>query len=234
MKKTLIITGASAGIGFAIAQEFLEKGFEVINLSRNPCSLQGVKNYKVDLSEMSDLTKFSSDLKKLFSSKQKITLIHNAFFYSSDSLESFSLEETKKSFEVAVLAPMFLNKEILPFVTEGSSVIFIGSTLSEKAVSGAMTYSTLKHATLGLMRAVAQDLGKFNKIHTCAICPGFTRTKMLEEHLKKQNSYDLIKEKVLFKRLVEPKEIAELSFFCAENPSINGSVLHANLGQVES
>ena len=234
MRKTLVITGASVGIGFSIAEHFLSQGFDVVNLSRRKPSLEGVKHFSVDLSDLEELERVLPDIKSYLSGESQITLIHNAFSYCADSVSEFDRDLIEKSFQVALLAPMKLNQALLPLMGPGSSILFIGSTLSEKAVSGAMSYSTLKHATIGLMRSVAQDLGVYDRIHTVCLCPGFTRTKMLEEHLERQNALDTVTEKVLFKRLLEPEEIAKLAFFCSGNPSVNGSVIHANLGQVES
>ena len=112
-------------------------------------------------------------------------------------------------------------------------MLYVGSTLSEKAVKGSFSYIVSKHAQLGMMRATCQDL-MGRGIHTAMICPGFTDTSMLRAHighdcevlsnLAKMNS---------FGRLVTPKEIADLIFWAHENPVINGSVMHANLGQLE-
>lgn len=234
MIKTAIITGGSTGIGLAVTGKFLEEGYRVFNLSRQKCPLEGVVSESVDLSVESELENCLERLKKEFREKSSITLVHNAFSYVSDHLEAFSAKAILKSFQVGVLSPMKMNQVFLPLMGEGSSIIFIGSTLSEKGVAKAMSYVTLKHAIVGLMRSVAQDLYHHKGIHTVCVCPGFTRTKMLEEHLKKTNSYDLVKNKVLFKRLLEPEEMANLVYFCAENPLVNGSVIHANLGQVES
>ena len=84
-----------------------------------------------------------------------------------------------------------------------------------------------------MMRASCQDLDN-SGIHTCCICPGFTDTKMLRQHLG--NDEEIIKQvadNMTAHRLVEPQEIAELCYFCANHAVINGSVLHANLGQIE-
>ncbi len=84
------------------------------------------------------------------------------------------------------------------------------------------------------MRATCQDLvGR--QIHTAAVCPGFTATEMLNEHLQANPALrDAIAANVVLGRLAEPAEIAETLWFCAHNPVINGAVLHANLGQVET
>jgi len=131
-----------------------------------------------------------------------------------------------------VIAPALLNKLLLPSMKQGSSVIYIGSTLSEKAVAGCCSYITSKHAVVGLMKSTCQDAAGMG-IHTACICPGFTETEMLKIHVGGSENLAEIAGMSTFGRLISPIEIADMIFFCAENAVINGSVIHANLGQVE-
>jgi len=113
--------------------------------------------------------------------------------------------------------------------------VFVGSTLSEKAVAGRASYVTTKHAVVGLMRSYAQDLFGTG-VHTAVVCPGFTDTPMLREAMAKDpaGAAEFIKGFVSVGRLIEPKEIAGLVAFVGVNPSMNGAVLHANGGQKET
>ena len=84
------------------------------------------------------------------------------------------------------------------------------------------------------MRATCQDLAG-SGIHTACICPGFTDTEMLRAHVgDSQDILDSIAAGSTFGRLIEPDEIARTIEFAIANPVINGTVIHANLGQVES
>ncbi|MEX2327799.1 MAG: SDR family oxidoreductase, partial [Pseudomonadales bacterium] len=78
-----------------------------------------------------------------------------------------------------------------------------------------------------------QDLAGKN-IHTTCICPGFTDTEMLRAHVgDDEETLTAIAATSTFGRLVEPGEIAAAIWFAANNPVINGAVIHTNLGQVE-
>ena len=71
-------------------------------------------------------------------------------------------------------------------------------------------------------------------IHTALICPGFTDTSMLRQHVGHDESVlDQLGTMNSFGRLVTPDEIADMIFWAHHNPVINGSVMHGNLGQVE-
>ena len=122
-------------------------------------------------------------------------------------------------------------ERLLPLLPRSSSVLYIGSTLAEKAVPGAFSYVVSKHAQLGMMRATCQDLlGR--GIHTAMICPGFTATDMLRTHLGNDPEVEAaIASMNSFNRLIEPREIAELIHWAHHHPVINGAVVHANLGQ---
>uniref|UniRef100_A0A7S4HBG1 Uncharacterized protein n=2 Tax=Guillardia theta TaxID=55529 RepID=A0A7S4HBG1_GUITH len=117
---------------------------------------------------------------------------------------------------------------------EGSSVILIGSTLSEKAVAGRCSYITSKHATVGLMRSITQDLFG-SGIHTVCVCPGFTDTPMLQREMKdEEQAKKFFKQFVSLGRMISPEEVAESIFHAVNMPALNGSILHLNGGQKET
>jgi NAD(P)-dependent dehydrogenase (short-subunit alcohol dehydrogenase family) len=145
--------------------------------------------------------------------------------------ESSVLSET---INLNVIAPHRVNQAVLGMMQPGSAIIYIGSTLSEKAVANSFSYVTSKHAVVGMMRATCQDLAGTG-IHTACVCPGFTDTEMLRDHVgNNQEILDSLSGLSTFGRLVRPEEIADTIYFAAENPAINGAVIHANLGQIES
>lgn len=232
--KIVIITGASKGIGLATANYFLQNHWQVINISRNACPIKEVINLNADLSTNHWEQSIQDSLQQNLQKPTQVCLIHNSAFYLKDNMVNIKSSQLRDALEVNVIAPTLLNHLLLPMMQKGSSIIYIGSTLSEKAISNAASYIISKHAVVGMMRATCQDLAGYD-IHTCCICPGFTDTEMLRDHLQgDEKIYDMIKNKVTFKRLIKPDEIAGFIYFCANNPVINGSVLHANLGQIES
>lgn len=234
IKKTLIITGASKGIGHAAAVQFGKNNYQIINISRTNSPLKEALNINVDLSALHFETKLSHDLASILNQKTQICLVHNASCHLNDTVLTQDPLELTKAMNVSIISPSIINRLLVPFMSEGSSIIYMGSTLAEKAVPNAASYVIAKHATIGMMRATCQDLAK-KKIHTSCICPGFTNTEMLQHHLS--HNPDLIefaKQKVGAERLIEPEEIADLIYFAAQHSVINGSVIHANLGQLET
>jgi NAD(P)-dependent dehydrogenase (short-subunit alcohol dehydrogenase family) len=229
--KCLLITGASAGIGLHTAQRFVAEGYTVVNLSRRRCPLDTVNHVNCDLAVAGFLERLSPQLTPLLQQAEQIVLIHNAARMNNDSAVETPSNAFRETLEVNLVAPNSLNYYVIPFMRPGSSVLYVGSTLAEKAVPGSYTYVVSKHAMIGMMRATCQDLAG-REIHTACICPGFTDTEMLRSHVPDE-AMDAVKSMSAFERLINPDEIAECLYWSASNPVINGSVLHANLGQIE-
>uniref|UniRef100_A0A7S3G6T5 Uncharacterized protein n=1 Tax=Palpitomonas bilix TaxID=652834 RepID=A0A7S3G6T5_9EUKA len=246
----LIVTGASSGIGEAIAARFATAGWDVTNLSRRPCPVEGVKSKKVDMSDPSDTERVCDEVAKELDAatsassqldQSRLCIVHNAASQPVDSMADprRRAEDMQKELNIQVVSPSLLTSRLSPHLQAwkgGSSVIYIGSTLSEKAVPNKALYSTCKHAMVGMMRATVQDF--FGKgVHTALVCPGFTETPLLVNALKDADASGELEKRLLsnvsFGRMVKPEEIASVVEFVANNPATNGTILHANLGQLE-
>lgn len=229
-----IITGASVGIGEAAARTFQDGGYTVINLSRRGCKVAGVHNLSCDLADPDSIGDASDALLSHVHGLSEICLVHNASQMRKDSAEQCQDASLRAVLETNVLAVNRLTRTLLPGMGPGSSVLYVGSTLAEKAVANSFSYTVSKHAQLGMMRATCQDL-MGSGIHTAMVCPGFTDTDMLRNHLGNDETLlQQIGAMNSFGRLIEPEEIASVLFWAHRNPVINGAVLHANLGQREN
>ena len=232
--KSAIISGASVGIGHATAGQFLAAGYAVYNLSRRPCNIESMHNIATDLADETSIEAALNILRDVAGNSETVALVHNACQMRRDSALDCDSGELHAVLQTNLVAANSINRTLLPLMPAGSSVIYIGSTLSEKAVGGSYSYVISKHAVVGMMRATCQDL-MGRGIHTACICPGFTDTEMLRTHLG--NDPDVIADIAglnSFDRLIDPAEIASLITWAHNNPVINGSVLHAHLGQKES
>lgn len=233
MREALVITGGSKGIGLATAELFRARGATVVNLSRSRCELEGVVNLTADLSVAGFERSVEAPLLQAIAGCERLVLVHNAAMLGHDSAAAGDLDVLRRALEVELISPTVLNRLLIPRMPKGSSVIYVGSTLSEKAVAGIFSYVVAKHAIVGMMRATCQDL-LGQGIHTVCVCPGVTDT----ETLRKRTAGDPATLEVLRSmtgegRLIEPEEIAQVIAFAADHPVLNGTVVHANLGQRE-
>jgi len=234
MDKVLVITGGSKGIGRAATELFGQQGYRVINLSRSPSPVASVQQLSVDMSAPDWLVRLRQPLLQAVGQPGELCLVHNAALLAKDNVRDISAADLQRALGLNVVAAAELNTLLLPLMQPGSSILYVGSTLSEKAVANSCSYVVSKHALLGLMRATCQDL-MGSGVHTACLCPGFTDTEMLRDHLGQDEAVlAAIATGNAFGRLVEPAEIARALLFCAREPVINGAVLHANLGQRES
>ncbi|ESQ17316.1 MAG TPA: SDR family oxidoreductase [Chromatiaceae bacterium] len=231
--RCLVITGASSGIGRAIAVRFLRDGFSVVNLSRRVCPESEVDTLCCDLSKPGAVDGIKKRLRARLQDAEAICLVHNASAMRRDSVSDLTDAALRQVLELNLVAPTALNQIVLPLMKPGSSLIYVGSTLAQKAVPGAASYVIAKHGLIGMMRAACQDLAG-RGIHTCAICPGFTDTEQLRA-LTANDADTLASLAAMsaFDRLIEPDEIADTLAFAARSPVLNGAVIHANLGQRE-
>ena len=229
--KCAVVTGASAGIGLHTAQRFVDEGYSVVNLSRRPCPIDDVDHIPCDLAVPTFLETVGGRLQPRLAEAEQTVLIHNASRLVNDSAAQTASESLRQTLEINLVAPNTLNGFAIPFMQPGSSILYVGSTLGEKAVPNSFSYTLSKHGLIGMMRATCQDLAGLG-IHTACICPGFTDTEMLRTHVPAE-AMDAVRGMSAYNRLIEPGEIAETLFWASRNPVINGAVVHVNLGQVE-
>lgn len=231
-KPLALITGGSKGIGRETAELFLKNHYEVINISRSPCDNPSVQNILIDLIETDEMS-IQQTLLQHISTKRRMVFIHNASVCFNDTIETLNKTKWNHTLKLNLTLPALLTQCLLPTMKAQSAIIFVGSTLSEKAVRNTCSYTVSKHGLVGLMRSVCQDLaGKH--IHTCCVCPGITDTAMLRGRIGENTA--LLKTLAAIQsdnRLLTPQEMAEIIFVAATHPVFNGAVLHANGGQIE-
>jgi 3-oxoacyl-[acyl-carrier protein] reductase len=249
MQKIAIITGSSKGIGAGTAEVFLDSNeWIVFGCSRSEnkqlSSKQNFFHFSCDLTQQDSIYKFLDFVKshksflQITKDSYQISFVHNFGLTENKSAEDTSLESWKKIFLANVDLPFVCVKEFSQFMPSGSSHLFVGSTLSTIAVPNSCAYVSSKHALAGLMRSVAIDLASKN-IRSNLICPGFTETDMANfvvdnasalSRVSQADMQKILESKTPLKRFLKPKEIGEFILFLANNPSINGEILHLNGG----
>ena len=130
--KLLVITGASSGIGLACADAFLADGYRVINLSRRHCPNDQVHSIACDLAKIDFAETLTPQLVTELANSSHISVIHNASLLANDKVGETSSAELRHIYEINLIAPNTLNNLLIPHMGKGSSILYIGSTLSEK------------------------------------------------------------------------------------------------------
>jgi 3-oxoacyl-[acyl-carrier protein] reductase len=185
--KVAVVTGASKGIGAAIAKRLAADGASVVvnyASSRegadkvvNEITQAGGKAIAVGASVAKE-----EDIQKLFSETKKAygkvdILINNAGVYGFAPLDQVSAEEYKRQYDTNVLGLLLTTKAALPLIPEeGGSVVNISSVVSTLAPAATSVYSSTKGAVDTITKSLAKELGP-RRIRVNSINPGFVVTE---------------------------------------------------------
>jgi len=242
-RKTLILTGASRGIGHATVKRFSSAGWRVITCSRHPfpenCPWEmGPDDHiQVDLSNPDDTMKAILVMKdRLRAQGQRLNaLVNNAGISPKGpggqrlGTIGTALEDWQHVFQVNFFAPILLARGLLAELELAKGAVVNVTSIAGSRVhpfAGA-AYATSKSALMGLTREMAADFGP-RGIRVNAISPGEIDTSILSPGTDK-----IVNEQIPMRRLGEPQEVAKAIYFlCSEQSSyVNGAELHINGGQ---
>ena len=236
--KLIIITGASKGIGNAIAKEFYKNGYAVISLSRTKATnLNGIEQIECDLTDLVSLQAvFKSVLNKAkFSSLTSITLFNNAGSLGLiKHLENNDYQIIINSVNINYTAPLLLNSM---FIKETESwgidrkIRTISSGAANSDIDGWSVYCSTKAAVNRMTSVIGlEQENKKSPVHTIAIYPGIVDTGMQTEirNASEENFSNVLrfKEMKTNNELVSPEEVA-IKILVIENDSSieNGSIV---------
>lgn len=212
--KTIVITGASNGIGRAIAKELCEK-YHIINIDKIHKNMKNTTFYECDLSNTQELQKTILAIKQAFSSVY--ALINNAGIFIQKSLDDQLIEDWDLILATNLKAPYLLSKEFSEMLTHSKGhIINITSTRALMSEAGTEAYSASKGGLISLTHSLAVSLS--NKVKVNAISPGWIHTKKdvklsTNDHLQHPSG-----------RVGTPKDIAKMVKFLLKNDGfITGS-----------
>jgi 3-oxoacyl-[acyl-carrier protein] reductase len=227
--RTALVTGASRGIGRAVAQRLAEQGARVIvhySASREAADslvaeirAAGGQADAIggDLAAVDGAHKLADQVKALGLPRLDI-LVANAGIAELAPLEAQSVESFDRHFAVNVRAPYFLVQQLLPLLGEGSSVILLSSVVARAAFEGTSAYSATKGAVEVLTRNFAKELGP-RGIRVNAIAPGAIDTELAKDFLGTEESREYVKGLQVLKRIGQPDDIADAVLFLASDQS---------------
>ena len=232
--KTALVTGASRGIGRAIALEFKEKGYSVIGTATSETGAAelndiGIQGYVLDLNSHVSIDSF---WQKLEDNNQNISLlVNNAGITRDNIVLRMSDEEWSDIMNVHLYGTFQLCKRSLKMMLKSKwgRIINISSASASIGNRGQSNYAAAKAGVEAFTKSLAKEVGK-RDITINAVAPGFISTDMTENNEGVNEDY-LIKE-IPLGRFGEPAEVANLvTFLCSEEASyITGQTIHINGG----
>lgn len=219
--KVSIVTGASSGIGKAIAERFSWEGAKVVIADVNKEDgkelaeeLNGVF-MECDVSNKEDVQRVIDNTIEEFGKLD--VLVNNAGIGSVDSIEDMSLEDYEKIRSIDLDGVVYGCKAAAPHLkeTEGN-IINIASIYGLVGDLGATAYNASKGGVVNLTRSVADDLAQYN-VRVNSICPGFVDTPMTEDAMEDDEFKEHVLQMTPMGRVAEPDEIANAALFLASD-----------------
>lgn len=207
MKKVVVITGASSGIGKTTAEYLYNKGYAIYGLSRNAGSSEGINYIQCDVT-----IKESIDLafKQIYENEQHIDfIINNAGIGVSGAIEYSSEEELEKIFSVNVYGVINVCQVGIKYLRETKGkIINIGSVAGPITIPFQAYYSMTKTAVQSLSEALRMELKPFG-IKVSTVLPGDTKTNFTKNrYAPKVNENEFYKNRIInsLKRMEKDEE----------------------------
>lgn len=189
---TVIITGSSTGIGFALAEFFGKKGHRVFGLSRKNADSKFFTTIPTDITDRSQVQNAVSEILK--TEKRIDLLINNAGMGMVGSVEDSSQEEILRLFNLNVVGAVQMMSAVLPMMREQRSgrIINISSIGSEMGLPFRGFYSASKSALDKVTEAIRYEVSPWN-IEVCALHLGDIRTNIAENRVQTPVSQPYLK-----------------------------------------
>lgn len=243
--KVALITGGGTGIGTAIAERFVAEGAKICITGRRQEMLDEVARplpVGVVVTCTGDVTKFEDARRMVetalgFTGKLDVLVNNAAIDPGGTTVVDIDPDLWHRVLETNLTGPMYLMKASIPHMIKGGggSIINIASLGGLRCLPGMPAYCSSKAGLIMLTQQVALDFGP-SKIRCNAVCPGGTRTAMLEKSLGPlaevlgtdlEGVFTCISSMVPLRRTANPTEIAGICSYLASDDStfMTGSVL---------
>lgn len=241
-RKTIVLTGASRGIGHATVKRFSSAGWRVISCSRQafpedcPWEMGEEDHIQVDLADAEDTIRAAKVIRERLKAQgsRLNALVNNAAISPKREggarMNTFhtSQEDWMKVFQVNFFGPILLARGLVDELTLAKGSVVNVTSIAGSSVhpfAGA-AYSTSKAALASLTREMAHDFGPLG-VRVNAISPGEIETSILSP-----GTEDIIPQ-IPLRRLGQPEEVAKAIYFLCTDASsyVSGAELHINGGQ---
>ncbi|GHG69278.1 SDR family oxidoreductase [Comamonas sp. JC664] len=248
-QKSVVVTGASRGIGRAVALAFAKQGHDVWALARSADALaslqqeggERIRPHAVDVADEAALLAASQ---RILAEGPPRVLVNNAGITVSAPLNKTRTEDLARVMAVNVTAPFLLCRELMPAMAKagGGRVINIGSMAAVRGVKYTSAYCASKHALLGLTRALATEYAK-KHVTVNIVNPGWVETDMFagatsaisaSTGRSEEQAREALASMNAMGRIITPEEVAALCLFLASDAAggITGSAYAIDGGEV--
>ncbi len=252
--KRALVTGATSGIGRAIALAMAAEGARVAVHGRSAARAEPVVEeirarggdafaVGAELTDYPALETMCADVLRRLGGID--VAVNNAGIFAAGRLCEVELAQWERNFAVHVTAPMLITRYLAPAMIEqdeGGTLLYLGSTSSTEPDAEWVAYTASKHAVIGLMRAAAADYGRYG-IRSNAIAPAWVETRMARRYFEAEadrtgEDFDALYREGMgvgvLNTTVSPGAVADMAVFLAGDAGrhITGQILSICGGSV--
>ena len=243
MSKVAVITGATRGIGKAIALNLAKQGYDIaINYRSENDDLENIKKeineigrkiftYKCDVSDFANSENFVKGVIEEFGEID--VLVNNAGITKDGLLMRMKKEDFESVVDVNLVGTFNITRNVIPYMIKAKKgkIVNISSVVGISGNAGQTNYSASKAGIIGFTKSLAKEVASRN-ITVNAIAPGFIQTQMTDV-LKDEVKEEILKQ-IPLKRFGKAEDVANVvKFLVSEESSyITGQVIHVDGGMV--
>lgn len=210
-EKRVLISGASKGIGLALAHHLSAEGYGLVLIASTEASIQALRVsslgqgtrhqiYQVDVRDRRAVNAFAHDGPQLWA------IVNNAGICKALNLGDDGDDPFDEVLNTNLLGPYHLTKALLPKLSRPGRIVNIGSQLAVEGRAGYGAYCASKFGLLGLTKCWAKELGA-EGVTVNAVCPGWVDTEMSRVDLQRLASERGIGTKQLYEEICAPLEL---------------------------
>jgi 3-oxoacyl-[acyl-carrier protein] reductase len=249
--KVALVTGASRGLGKAIAESLALEGASVAIAARDPKTLEAaardigpeVLHRAADVTREGDVSALVDYVLERFGRID--VLVANAGGPPSSRFETTELADWRQGLDLSLVSTILLCRAVVPRMKEQRSgrIVAVTSISVKQPVDGLILSNTARAGVVGLMKTLSNELGPFG-IRVNVVCPGYTKTDRLvelasrmsaNEGVSRESVYSRWTSQIPLGRLGEPGEFASVvAFLCSDRASyVTGTCLQVDGGAVK-
>ena len=225
----VIVSGASKGIGAAIATELSRRNVAVVGLSRSGESAAG-EGYVCD---MTDEARVSQLIAEIGHARGIMALVNNAGLYIGQAIAKLETGTYQKVMDLNAKAVMIAAREAYPYLKDsGGKIINIGSFFDKMGVPHNLPYCASKAAVAAMTRCMAVEWAD-DGIAVINVAPGYIKTDLNKDYLNRDKVRAWLTRRVPMGGPGQPADVARLvaALICEDIPFLTGETIYIDGGQ---
>lgn len=249
-ERVCMVTGASRGVGEAVARRLSGRGHRVALVARGRERLESVAAtlpgptlvVPADLTDARQVDDAFASVEAAWGPVE--VLVANAGAGSASLLVETSDDDWQRMLDLNLTAPFRCVRRALPAMLEREwgRIVVVASVVAKRGESQVAAYTASKHGALGLVRAAAAEVARTG-VTVNAVCPGYVDTPMTDETVSaiaertgrtREDAARILARRQPIGRLVEPDEVADAVGLCVDNAAITGQGINVDGGAVQS